>query len=55
MLVGGAERMIGLWIYRTFFQATLDRLELVLFIDRMARKGYGFNELAARHEIEKGR
>lgn len=47
--------MIGRWIYRTFFKATLDRLELLLFIDRMDRKGRGYSEGAAREEIEKRR
>jgi len=47
--------MIGRWIYRTFFKSTFDRLELILFIDRMARNGIHYDEAAAKRDIEQFR
>lgn len=43
---------LGLWVYRTFFKASLDRLELILFIDRMGRNGRGYDEASARRYLE---
>lgn len=43
---------MGAWIYRIFFKATLNHLELILFIDRMSRKGHDYNYAAARYYLD---
>ena len=40
------------WIYRLLFKAALDRLELILFIDRENRAGHGWSEDAAKREMD---